>query len=182
MNASASNTISRRVALSGLCAGGLGLALATPRLSASAQDTEPDTMANHPIVGTWVFDFPTDNFGTLVGYSSFHSDGTRTDLHPYAGSGIGSWRPTGERSAESILKYQNIAVEPGAVVPGTVTVWESETLDQSGESMSFDPVVELRDIDGTVLALFPAPGQPVRRLVIEPPPPVPTPETGTPTS
>jgi hypothetical protein len=175
--------VTRRSALAGLGAGGLGLALATRGLGANAQDTAPDTMANHPIVGTWYFDFPTDDFGTLVGYSSFHADGTRTDLHPFAGPGIGSWQATGAQTGETILKYQNIAVEPGPVVPGTVTVWETFTVDDSGESVTYDTVVELKALDGTVIALFPFSGAPAsRRLVVEPPPPIPTPEAGTPTS
>ena len=73
-------------------------------------------MASHPIVGTWYFDFDPANPATLFVYSSFHADGTRTDLHPFAGPGIGSWVATGERTGQTILKYQNIANTPGDFV------------------------------------------------------------------
>ena len=45
-------SLSRRTALAGLTAGGLGVALAATTRSASAQDAATE-MANHPIVGVW---------------------------------------------------------------------------------------------------------------------------------
>ena len=139
-------------------------------------------MASHPIVGTWYFDFDPANPGTLFVYSIFHADGTRTDLHPFAGPGIGSWVATDERAGESILKYQNIAAEPGVYVPGTGTVWESLSVDEAGENLTVQSVVELKAIDGTVVALFPFTGGVSRRLAVEPPPSLATPTAGTPTT
>jgi hypothetical protein len=46
------DTVSRRAALAGLGAGGLGLALAASGRSAAAQDAAAE-MASHPIVGAW---------------------------------------------------------------------------------------------------------------------------------
>jgi hypothetical protein len=176
----ASESISRRAAITGLGAAGAALALAARPLV--AQDSAGG-MTSHPIVGTWYFDFPTEDFGTLVGYSSFHADGTRTDLHPFAGPGIGSWRATGERTGESIFKYQNITLDPNTIVPGTVTAWQTLTVDDSGESLTSDnTVVELKALDGTVVALFPSSGLPARRLIIEPAPLIATPEAATPTT
>jgi len=43
--------VTRRTALAGLGAGGLGLAIAASTHHASAQDA--DALANHPIVGVW---------------------------------------------------------------------------------------------------------------------------------
>jgi len=160
--------LSRRTALAGLGATGLGLALGS---SATAQDTTPNVMAGHPIVGTWYFDFDPANPGTLFVYTTFHADGTRNDLHPFAGAGVGAWRATGERTGEAINKYLNIADKPGDYVPGTVTVWESFTVDESGDSYNGEAVVELRAIDGTVVAFFSFAGEPQHRLTVEPPPP-----------
>src|SRR6186713_2769586 len=115
------HAVSRRSALAGLGVGSLGLALGATARGVAAQDATSE-MASHPIVGTWYFDFDPANPGTLFVYSIFHADGTRTDLHPFAGPGIGSWVATDERAGESILKYQNIAAEPGVYVPGTGTV------------------------------------------------------------
>ncbi len=48
-----SQSVSRRTALAGLGAGGLGVALAATVRHASAQDTTPASLAGHPLVGTW---------------------------------------------------------------------------------------------------------------------------------
>ena len=169
-------TVSRRTALAGLGAGGLGLALAPTVRSAVAQDATPSAMATHSIIGAWYFDFDPANPGTLFVYTSFHADGTRSDVHPFAGAGIGAWTATGERTGESINKYQNIATAPRDVVPGTVTVCGSFTVDEDGNSFTGEGVVELRGIDGTIVALFPFAGEPSYRLTVEPPPRLQTPE------
>ena len=51
MTSQTDHPISRRSALAGLGAGGLGLALANAARPANAQDAE---MANHPMVGIWL--------------------------------------------------------------------------------------------------------------------------------
>src|SRR4051794_39644261 len=53
MTANTERTVTRRTALAGLGAGGLGVALATTTRHASAQDTAA-AMAHHPLVGTWL--------------------------------------------------------------------------------------------------------------------------------
>jgi hypothetical protein len=171
-----SRSVSRRAAVAGLAGG--GFALAASRLGVSAQDASPAAMASHPIVGTWYFDFDPANPGTLFVYTIFHADGTRSDVHPFAGTGIGAWRATGDRTGMAINKYQNIATTPGDFVPGTVTVWSTFTVDEGGDSSTGEAVVELRAIDGTVVALFPfTAGEPSHRLTVEPAPPVETPMT-----
>jgi len=137
-------------------------------------------METHPIVGTWSADFDPENPGTLFVYTSFHADGTRTDVHPFAGAGIGAWEATGERTGRAINKYMNIATAPGDFVQGTVTVWSTFEVAEDGNSTTEDVVVELRASDGAVVALFPFSGGGSRRLVVESPPPLETPEAGTP--
>ena len=173
------DTVSRRSALVGLGAGGLGLALAG---RAAAQDATPGAMAGHPLVGAWYADFDPANPGTLFVYTSFHADGTRTDVHPFAGAGIGAWEATGARTGRAINKYQNIATAPGDFVQGTVTVWSTFAVAEDGNGTTEDAVVELRGSDGAVVALFPFSGGGSRRLAVEPPPPLGTPEAGTPTA
>ncbi len=181
MTTQSTNLVSRRAALAGLGAGGIGLALAATARPAAAQDAASE-VASHPIVGTWYLDFDPAHPGTLFVYTSFHADGTRTDLHPFAGPGIGSWVATGARTGETILKYQNIADKPGVFVQGNVTVLESLTVDEAGENLTAQSVVELKASDGTVVALFPFSGAASRRLAVEPPPSLATPTAGTPTS
>ncbi len=137
-------------------------------------------LAKHPIVGAWSADFDPANPGTLFVYTIFHADGTRTDVHPFAGAGIGAWEATGERTGRAINKYMNIATAPGDFVQGTVTVWSTFAVAEDGNSTTEDAVVELRASDGAVVALFPISGGSSRRLVVEPPPPLGTPEAGTP--
>ena len=180
MNTRQSHAITRRAAVTGL--GTRTLALAASWLAVSAQEATPTSMATHPIVGTWYFDFDPEHPGTLFVYTIYDADGTWTDVHPFAGTGIGMGQATGERTGEAINKYQNIAGKPGDFVPGTVTVWESLTVDASGDSHTWEDVVELRAIDGTVVARFPFTGEPAHRLTVEPPPVVETPAAATPAS
>ena len=64
---------------------------------------------------------------------------------------------------------------------GTATVWGSFTVDETGEAFTLEDVVEVRQSDGTVVALFPSSGA-LTRLVVEPPPPLGMPDAGTPTT
>ncbi len=173
-------SVSRRTALAGLGAGGLGLALAASTRPAAAQDAA-STMASHPIVGTWVSKFADMNPGTSYSYFVYHADGTFIELHPFAGTLVGAWQPTGERTADTIIKGQNIGFEWGGFVPSMVTAWISATVNEGGDAFTGDGVLELAQPDGTVVALVPLTGSQFTRLVVEPPPPLGTPEAGTPT-
>src|SRR5687768_1964759 len=99
----ARTTVTRRTALAGLSAGGLGLAVATRGHTAAAQEAATD-LAGHPLVGTWMAMTP---FGaspeTLSADGSFvagppiigpGADGGVT----YLGPAIGVWESTGERT------------------------------------------------------------------------------------
>lgn len=172
--------LSRRATLGGV---GLGAALGLASLhTAFAQDTEMVSLATHPIVGAWNTAFGAPNSGTLAVYAVFHPDGTLTLLHPFAGPGIGVWSATGERTGETTLKFQNIAVAPGEMLPGTVTVWESFTVSEDDSTYTTEVVVELRALDGTVVALFPDKSSGARRLTVESPPPVDTTGSATPST
>jgi hypothetical protein len=136
--------------------------------------------AARPIVGTWVAPFVEMNPGMSYSYFVYHADGTYIELHPFAGTLVGAWQPIGERTADTIIRGQNIALEWGGFVPGMVTAWISATLDESGDAFSGEGVLELVQPDGTVAALVPLAGMPFSRLVVEPPP-LGTPIPGTPT-
>src|SRR4051794_38775634 len=95
----ARRSVTRRTALAGLGAGGLGLALAAASRPAAAQDATPIAMAGHPFVGTWVVDDsadPTDMPTTNI----ITADGGLID--PSIGA-AGAWRATGERTADFTL-------------------------------------------------------------------------------
>ena len=93
--------MSRRSALAGLGAGGLGLTLANAARPANAQDASPG-FANHPIVGVWRAITPGGP--SLV---IFHPDGSAVFIIPatFADPQLGVvsqttevavWEPTGE--------------------------------------------------------------------------------------
>jgi hypothetical protein len=103
----ASNTpqsVSRRSALAGLGAGGLGMALATSARHAAAQDA-PE-MTNHPLVGTWlamappgavVATFRPDGTAEL-GWAISYVDSAFPELDVVINTpGYGTWEPIGER-------------------------------------------------------------------------------------
>lgn len=92
-------TVSRRTALAGLGATGLGLALAATVRQVSAQDATPFPMAGHPFVGTWIAADPADptNMPTT---NVITADGGLID--PTVGA-AGVWTATGERTADFTL-------------------------------------------------------------------------------
>ena len=169
-------SVSRRTALAGLGAGGLGAAL-TAR-GASAQEPTAD-MAAHPIVGLWTHVSGPGTPPGLRAFTAIHGDGTLTSLHSFGGAGVGAWHATGERSVQWILKYLNIADTPGQFVEGTVTVSGSLTVDGVGTTVTEESTIDIRTADGTVVATFPFTTTFVR-VPVEAPPATGPPEAGTP--
>ncbi len=167
--------VSRRTALAGLGVSGIALA-AGGRTVTAAQDA---TMADHPIVGSWQSD-PNPAVPTLAWYAGFQADGTYTSIHTFAGPGIGAWKATGERTAEMILKYFNIAAEWGEFQAGTVTVWASIEVSADGNHFTEDAIVDFRGSDGSFIEQFPFTGTGTRLEISAPLPG--TPEAATPAS
>src|SRR5262245_36308149 len=95
-------SVSRRTALAGIGAGGLGLALAARGGSAAARDATAEAMANHPIVGVWMVTTP---IGPSL--AVFSADGTNIQGVPtaqagpqgvtFTGAQVGTWEPTSAR-------------------------------------------------------------------------------------
>jgi hypothetical protein len=152
---------------SAIGAAGAGVtALGISRWPTAAQDVDPAAMATHPLVGVWVEEFDPEHPGALLDVTAFHADGTVTESHPLAGTGIGIWRPTGERTGEQAVKYQNISETPGTFVPGTSTFTGTFTIDAGGDTLAYEGIVDLRAMDGTAIANFPISGTGVQRMTI----------------
>ncbi len=101
MTAHQSNrSVSRRTALAGLGASGLGVALAATMRQASAQEATPYPMAGHPLVGTWVVDRNPADPTEMPTTNVLTADGGLTD--PSVGA-AGVWAATGERTADFTL-------------------------------------------------------------------------------
>jgi hypothetical protein len=159
-----STLVNRRSAIT--AAGASVTALGISRWPTAAQDLDPAAMAAHPAVGVWFEEFDPERPGALLAVSAFHTDGTVTESHPLAGTGIGAWRPTGERTGEQVTKYQNISETPGTFVPGTSTFTGTFTIDEGGETLAYEGIVDLRAMDGASIANFPISGTGIQRMTI----------------
>src|SRR5215207_1753621 len=115
--------------------------IATLGRGATTQEATPDTtavmaMATHPIVGTWHWDNdPSDPADDS--YGIFAADGSYLEVTKpnNVGVGIGSWVPTGDRTADVITVYQD--VDPTAVfAAGTATFLMSATVEESGDELA----------------------------------------------
>ncbi len=116
---------SRRTALAS--AGALGLALATRGLMATAQEATPAATTfstfGHLMVGTWQWtNFPDTAY-------EFFSFGTFNDIGGYIESTdpifvIGTWRATGERTAEVVM-YPGVAISLQAAFESQYVIAET---------------------------------------------------------
>lgn len=131
--------MSRRAALVGFGASGLGFAVATTR-SAAAQEATPTTTAAHPLVGTWIVQFEDPAAHPAI--AVWAADGSFID----AGNGLaGVWEATGERTALHTWVFFPPDNSGYVVVSGTITVDETgDAWTQPYSSMVVTP-------DGTVV-------------------------------
>ena len=140
-------SVSRRTAFTALGAAGVGLALAAPAIS---QEATPAAMSTHPVVGAWILAAVRATPNT--GYAIFHADGTYTEVNPDTGTGVGVWRPTGERSGELINKWPNISTDAETYVPGTSTLRVTFDVDEQGMTYSGTYHIDLTAPDGGLMA------------------------------
>ena len=133
------HSVSRRAALAGLGAGGLGLALGSVD-HAVAQAASPAALADHPLVGTWVvhFEDPAEPPAVAI----WGADGSFVDA---ANGHTGAWQATGPRSG--LHTWVHVFAENAnyVVVSGTIEV------DASGESWTQPYSSMVVAADGTVL-------------------------------
>ena len=116
--------LSRRTALTGVGAAGLGLAFTTLAQQAMAQRATSDQpfipQAGHPLAGPWAIQDGSANVATV----SLEANGVCCNYLQDYGMGIGAWRATGERTGEMVIIYQyfpsdlQVLFEPGTISPG----------------------------------------------------------------
>ena len=153
------SAITRRTALAGLGAGGLGLALAATARQVSAQDATPAAMAGHPMIGTWVVDRDITTTTDAPSVAVYTADGGLLD--PSQGV-AGAWQATGPRSAAWTLV---VLLEQGA--GGYLAVRSTGEVDAGGDTLDSPYSFTLVSPDGTVVTS----GQGMSRyssLLIEP--------------
>ena len=136
----AKRSLSRRAALAGLGAGGLGLALAAAR-PAVAQDATAEAMANHPIVGVW-------NVTTPAGpaLAVFFADGTNIQGLPatmpgpqgvsYVSTQVGTWVPIDKHSVH--FTGVQLHTDANGTLVGTVTIDGHPTVSEDGQTLRDD--------------------------------------------
>jgi hypothetical protein len=190
---STDRSVSRRTALTGIGAAGVGLALNGRGPQAAAQDATTDSMANHPIVGVWMVTTPG---GPAL--AVFSADGTNIQGVPAAQSGsqgvtftgaqVGTWAPVSARG----IHFTGVQLQTDATgtLTGTVTIDGHPTVSEDGQTLvddSPETTVTIRDAAGAVVNVItgadlgpPATG--VRMGVGAPGFPEGTPETATPTA
>jgi len=159
------NTTTRRTALAGLGAGGLGLAM-TVR-GASAQDATAEAMADHPIVGVW-------NAMTPGGPSlaTFLADGSATFANPstaadpargvvYQSASVGTWEPTGPRGVHFTASL--VITDANGVHLGYETNDAYPVVSEDGQTLLDDQSqgkVTIRDAAGATVQEFATAGAP----------------------
>ena len=184
------DSISRRTALAGLSATGLGLALAATARQTSAQEATPEAMASHPIVGNWMVTTPA---GPAM--AVFLADGTNIQGLPVTQAGpngvvfvstqVGSWEPVSARG----IHFTGVQLHSDAngMLVGTVEIDAYPVVSEDGQTLLDDdprsgPLI--RDAAGNVIANLRGTGGPpatgVRMGVGVPGIPEATPEAGTP--
>jgi hypothetical protein len=119
---------------------------------AVAQDTNA---AAHPIVGMWWWENGSaDPFDDS--FAVFQAGGTYVEETPYIGAGIGTWVPTGERTADLLIVFQDIEGgvdpnKPAAFVAGTVTFHLAIEIDAAGDALDAKGTIDTRSPDGALL-------------------------------
>jgi hypothetical protein len=123
-------------------------------------------MAGHPVVGLWRTTVSNQGAASFTSLSTFHADGTYTEVLPFGLVSSGVWRPTGERSATltAYLSYFSDDRLVNAEVRLTVEV------DETGNALTEEGTVVERYEDGSVLTAVesPATGTRLEVLPVEP--------------
>jgi hypothetical protein len=168
------DSVSRRTALAGLGASGLGLALATSVRQASAQDET--SMAGHPVVGTWVVDRDPSDTTDSPTLNVFTADGNIID--PVMGV-CGVWEATGPTTWNFTLMGITVETLAGGGAGSYAIIRGSGEVDASGDALDGNASVTVVAADGTVLFSAQGPNT-ATRIKVEPMDAIGTPFAGFP--
>jgi hypothetical protein len=164
--------VSRRIALAGLGAGGLGLAFGARTVAAAAPGL---TTAGHPLVGTWFLTTSSANPTDADDLFSLHADGTYVEANADGSVRLGVWEPTSPTTATlTITAYSRDAA---GASEGGITLRLTLTLNPDGNSYTAEGTIELSAPDGSRSGQAgPVRGEATRMLVEAPGTPAMTPE------
>ena len=168
----AQSSISRRKAMAGIGAGGLGVALS----ATGSRAAQTMSCADHPMCGTWLAlaNPPLLEDPPFAAAAKFAADGTVHLNNPmsqrgqqgveFASPGTGIWEPYDELTAHFTV-VQLISDSNGVYI-GTVTVDGHPKASEDGLTFSDDGslvTVTIRDAGGAVVAVVP-PGSATRSV------------------
>lgn len=121
-------------------------------------------MNGHPMVGTWQFDIELRQPGTDLAIFVFEDDGRFVAFGQHGWIGPGTWRATGERTAE--LFYMVESVQPQDVFapdfvpvldvfePGMIAIRTFLEVDSTGNMVTAEGSGTIYRTDGTVAQEF----------------------------
>lgn len=148
-------SVSRRTAIAGLGAGGLGVAFSATVRHVAAQDAAE--MAKHPVVGLWQNAVTgPDAAERPWTFGVFHADGTYQDWGGLAtGTGLGLWRPTGERTADLLSVVQDTDPTSATDTSGTATFRMAVEVDATDDAMTLAGTLDVQAPDGGLIVAIP---------------------------
>ena len=172
MSRSTKQTTTRRTALAGLGAGGIGLAVATGR-GQTARAAQTMSTADHPMQGMWLAMANPPRRGVDPQFpapSLFAADGTvilgfvpaeigMDDALQFSGSPMGVWEPYDERTAHFTV-VQVLADATGKLA-GSITIDGHPRASEDGLSFTDDGslvTVTIRDAAGAVVRVVKSSG------------------------
>jgi hypothetical protein len=135
-SAKTGRSVSRRTALAGFGAGGLGVALAAAR-PAAAQEAPSDAHASHPIVGAWMVLNNPPNIGVLHADGTVVNYGVSNAVGPdgavgFSSPGAGTWEVLDDRAVHVTFVW--FTTDATGAFTGTVTFEGYPVLDEGGQT------------------------------------------------
>jgi hypothetical protein len=147
----------------------LGSVVVLSQPLAVAQEATPASMAAmaaHPVVGVWRTAVTNQGDDPFTSLSTFHADGTYTEVLPDGLVLTGLWQPTGERTA-TVTGYLNYFIND-RLVEGAVRL--TVEVDETGSALTEEGTFIGLYQDGTVAIAVesPATGTRLEILPVEP--------------
>ena len=113
------------------------LALAVAAISPIVVAQEDAAM--HPIVGSWVLDPTPEDPSDAVNLVTFNAEGTLVSAG-FDGTAMGSWEPTGERTAD--VTFHGLSFAPDGGFGGLFTIRASGEVAEDGQTFTATYTVE----------------------------------------
>ena len=144
----------------------LGRAVVFSWPPAAAQEATPTGMATHPLVGLWRTVVTNQGDTPFASLSTFHADGTYTEVLPDGGVLSGLWQPVDERTA-TVTAYLTYFMDDRMV---NAEIRLTVEVDETGNVLTEEGTVVGLYEDGSVALAVdsPAMGTRLEVLPVEP--------------